>query len=316
MYRSIVVPLDGSPFAEQVLPAAVALATRWDAVLVLLRVHRRLPTRGASEYDALTRRVDDALLLDEARAYLETLPLRLDDAARCRIRTSVVESDGVAETIARVAEQARPALVAMTTHGRTGFARVVLGSVADGVVRRSGAPVLLWRARERWRGEADHGPVTHALVALDGSLFAEEILPHAVALAQAAGARCTLAQVVSPVRAAVPTIGEIPLHAPWSPGAREPDWTSTQDELRGAEGYLERTAAEMRDGCLLQVDHRVEVDERPGDALLRIAHATGADLVAMTTHGRGASRLVIGSVADAFIRESSCNLLLMRPLVS
>ncbi len=124
-YRTICVPLDGSPLAEQALATAQPIAARIGATLLLVCV-----VTG-----------DDIV---EARKYLEGVAERLR-ADRFNVQTHVVE--GIpADQIVYVAQTDHADLIVMATHGRTGLRQIWLGSVASKVVHRSELPVLLVRA--------------------------------------------------------------------------------------------------------------------------------------------------------------------------
>ncbi|MGH7796001.1 MAG: universal stress protein [Candidatus Binatia bacterium] len=151
---SIIVPLDGSPLAESVLPTVVELAKVLDASVLLFRAFE-LPAKAyygredyLPDYDALKNRVRD-----EAQGYLDEQVAALKAQGLERVSALLREGLG-AEEIIRWAKEHPDSLVAMCTHGRSGVKRWVLGSVTEKVVRLSGDPVLVMRgSREarRWR---------------------------------------------------------------------------------------------------------------------------------------------------------------------
>jgi nucleotide-binding universal stress UspA family protein len=161
MYKHILVALDGSANAEVVLPYAEALASKFDSRVTLLRAttpavdlippgaigmvagdltaYGRVPPQIA--YDEAEAVMDAES--KEAAAYLTGLADRLTQQG---IRAQVdITNARASEAILRRADELGADLVAMTTHGRSGLARALLGSVADEVVRRSNVPVLLVR---------------------------------------------------------------------------------------------------------------------------------------------------------------------------
>ena len=143
MYKRIVVPLDGSELAEQVLPTVIELANCTGAEISLLRV----PEFPVFEYLMPPPEVGRTLqeqARDEARQYLDRLATNLRESG-LRVRTQVVVDDAVYSTILSIAQESGADLIAMSTHGRTGLARMVMGSVADDVVRHTDLPVLLVR---------------------------------------------------------------------------------------------------------------------------------------------------------------------------
>jgi nucleotide-binding universal stress UspA family protein len=147
MYRRILIPLDGSETAEAILPFAEALAGPLDAEVVLLRVVEPIsPAEAMASAGIVT---PDTLTLREleAKAYLFDLEGRL---ARKGLRTRTRLALGApADWILTVAGDTGADLIAMATHGRSGLRRVVLGSVAETVLRASPVPVLLVPARSR-----------------------------------------------------------------------------------------------------------------------------------------------------------------------
>ncbi len=145
MYRKILVPLDGSKVAEGVLPHAKDLAYSQGAELILLNVGANPAMDFAFSDPGIAR---SAILEQEERSkkYMDEIERDLKDAG---FKTSTVLRVGsVAETILGVAEELGVDCIAMSTHGRTGPARWLLGSIADRVVNNSKVPVLLIRATE------------------------------------------------------------------------------------------------------------------------------------------------------------------------
>jgi nucleotide-binding universal stress UspA family protein len=299
MPRSILVPLDGSPFAEHALPLALAVARRLGASIELVLVHE--PSRFP--HPSADLRTPDALIAVAVREhgddYLRGAAERVREATEVPVATRLLEGP-VAETLADEAAGVDAALVVMATHGRGGVSRMWLGSVADALIRRIETPLLLVRPLEG----AAPGPVAHAfrrvLVPLDGSPFAEEIIEPAMALAGTEGVEYHLVQGVYYLNA----VGI-------SPEALVPPVPDY--EVEEAPRYLEGVATGMRTRGAKVVTH-VDVNEPPARALLRYVEEQKVDLVAMATHGRsGVRRLALGSVADKVLRASPVPVLLGHP---
>ncbi len=144
MYRKILVPLDGSKLAEGVLPHAKALAYSEGAELVLLTVAANPTLDFVFSDPGLAQRSEEE---QETRSkkYMVDVESQLK-AAGFKVST-LLRIGSVADTILSVADDMQVDLIAMSTHGRTGAARWLLGSVADRVVRHSKVPVLLIRPR-------------------------------------------------------------------------------------------------------------------------------------------------------------------------
>lgn len=301
MLQTLMVPLDGSTLAEHALPAAVTIARRAGATLHLVRAHEAL----APIADVRLRpEVDDAVRSEELR-YIQRVVARVG-AAGVAARGLVVDG-APAEALARYASEHGVDLVVMTTHGRTGLSRVWLGSVADGVMRRAAVPVLMIRPGDETvdvrRGRLFAG----ILVPLDGSTRAEAVLEPVVALAETTGASLTLLEVVPPAYA-IPQ----PLGAAWTQTALDQERLESRTEL--ADDYLRAVAERLRlrhPG--VEVRTELRVFDRVAPAILERAHSLDFDVVAMTTQGRGASRVLLGSIADKVLRGTALPLLVLRP---
>ena len=145
---SIVVPLDGSDLAEGVLPVVEELAKKLGLEVVLIRAYA-IPygaySTGDGFYDPVNLEAFLARLREETFDYLEkkTAHLKRNGVAK----VSFVAKEGLsADEIIKFARETPANLVAMSTHGRSGVKRWVLGSVTETVVRHSGDPVLVLRA--------------------------------------------------------------------------------------------------------------------------------------------------------------------------
>lgn len=145
MYRRAVVALDGSPVAEAIIPFILEIAGPLDMEVVLLRVNRPIPpeviegSRHVIVEDPETSRVD-------AEEYLAPLAVELRKKG-VRVRTQVRRGQP-SEEIVLAARESGADLIAMTTHGRSGFGRLLFGSVAEAVLRESRLPVFLMRVTE------------------------------------------------------------------------------------------------------------------------------------------------------------------------
>jgi len=154
MFKKILVCLDGSELAEQILPYAVAEALSFEGKLVLFRVVPEpvafspgIPGVGVTPIYTDAMLSDSKMALDEAREYLEKIatPLR-----KKGIKVDTVSIMGRAgEAILSYADRNKVKLIAIATHGRRGLGRGVFGSVADYVLRESGLPMLVIRPQER-----------------------------------------------------------------------------------------------------------------------------------------------------------------------
>jgi nucleotide-binding universal stress UspA family protein len=158
MYKRILVPLDGSELAEQVLPDITQLAGCTGAQVALVRI----PSEPLYDYlvpdpeVALEMRRDIEL---GAETYLEEIASELRSMG-LDVVYHVVWGAPVAATLLQVAQELEVDLIAMSTHGRSGLARLMIGSVADEVVRNSPVPVLLLRPEPPRGGRPEKEKVT------------------------------------------------------------------------------------------------------------------------------------------------------------
>jgi nucleotide-binding universal stress UspA family protein len=285
-FGRLLVALDGSPLAERSLPFARDLARLTRAELILLRAAFVRPPSSDPAGDQLRA-------VREAQDYLDRLADRLGRDLPVECATPY---GSPLEEIPEVARIRGVGLVVLATHGRGGLGRLVLGSVADGLIRRTRLPLLLVRATLPLDGWP--AGLRRILVPLDGSELAAAALAPAAALATLAGARLTLLDVVGP---AIPELRAYEI-------AQLPEGDEALAEQSRI--YLTRQADALREQGL-EVETRVAFGSPA--AQIVAAASEGADLIAMATHARGGlDRLVVGSVADDVLHTAPVPLLLVR----
>ena len=296
MAHTILVPLDGSGFAEQALEPAADIARRTGARLELATAYcSQMPawrTSGAPMHDPRM----DGERIGELKRYLEQAASRvahdLDVSA-----SGVLLHGSAAEVLARHIAERPPQLVVMTTHGRGGLSRFWLGSVAEDLMRLAHSPILVLKPRE---GEPlrSFAP-REILVPLDGSERAERVIEDAAWLSARESVRFTLLRIVAPPLATpYPTI-----FAGGSAVDADEVMAAAQDRLQLATARLSARG--------FQVDGRVVLDSEVARAIL--AASGGTDLIAMATHGFDAvRRLLVGTVADKVVRAAQVPVLLRR----
>ncbi|MBI2199597.1 MAG: universal stress protein [Candidatus Rokubacteria bacterium] len=135
----ILVPLDGSLLAEGAIQTAAGLARESGAALVLLRAAEAHTLPGADPTDA------QVAVVREAEEYLTAVAARLGEEGIKGVETSVWYGSP-ATAIIEAARLQKGDLIVMTTHGRSGLGRLILGSVAESVLRGTTTPILLLRA--------------------------------------------------------------------------------------------------------------------------------------------------------------------------
>ena len=141
-YKKILVCLDGSPLAEAAIPHAQILASDDEAEIVLLRVS----VDPAAEFSFSDPGIADNFIQDmeaETLSYMQSARSKLQKAG-CRT-SFLIRQGAIAETILQTASEIQADVIVMSTHGRSGIQRWLLGSVADRVVTHSNTPVMLIR---------------------------------------------------------------------------------------------------------------------------------------------------------------------------
>lgn len=324
----IIVPLDGSAFSARALATGAAIARKRGAVLHLLSVHSPLvvplPHPDAPVYD---KSFDDAQR-EALQKALEGYANRLQAELGIAPKTAVFEGDPAA-VLSDEAVRRGASLIVMTTHGRGGFTRAWLGSVADELLRRSQVPLLIVRPTDASESEtastsagmgalagvADPStvpvsasespyPFHRILIPLDGSALAEEMLETALGMGIPGETTYILLRIIPVQKTVLP-----PDETFWT--ARE---IAAQNAAReSAAAYLDGAARRIR-----EAGHPVETVVTLGHDIARCimqeAADRGIDLFAISTHARGGlARLRLGSVADKVIRGSACPTLVARP---
>jgi nucleotide-binding universal stress UspA family protein len=301
MLRSILVPLDGTPFGEHALPTALSLARRCKATLHLLHVHTLLEATYAELTLFDGRRLDEEIRRTE-KAYLEKLQKDIETKTGVTVAVRNVDGDNV-PAIHAAADKIAADVVVMATHGRGPLGRFWLGSMADELVRDLPMPLLLVHPKKGAPDLAEDVRFEHILVPLDGTAVAERMLEPAGQFAALHGADLTLLRVVAPV---------YPMMLPTEPAPLGGMASDLLDHIEEIQAQLKKDAGTYLDAVAQRVQRKglevrtmVTVEEAPSSAILEQAHKP-IDLVAMETHGRhGLSRLLMGSIADKVIRGTT-----------
>jgi nucleotide-binding universal stress UspA family protein len=280
VFKRILVPLDGSMQAEQALPYAVTLARKLSAKVILMSAlapAERWAEGGAS-------RPEEEAEEKAARNYLQSVS-RLADNVHADVR---VLWGPAAASICVCADDDAADVIVMTTHGRSGFARWLIGSVSDRVLRTTRKPLVLVHSTE----SPATAPVefNRLLVPLDGSGLAEAALPVARELARSLDASVVLERVVM-------------MPVSWGSEAYQPDPTRLIEYMETeARDYLQKTAGVIKDGVEVQTEVSVGL---PAAVIIDAAAAHHADMIVLTTHGHsGPARWIMGSVADSVVRHA------------
>lgn len=293
-YRKIVIPLDGSLLAEQVFAYVQQLTSPATTELVLVTIlepWRFIPYPG--EPRALPP-------VDPMRTSAETyLACQYEQWQSLGYQVYIYLGEGdAAHEILGVAESSGADLIAMTTHGRSGFERWTLGSVAERVIQGAKLPILLVREATQVRSNQ----LQRLLIPLDGSTWAESALPQAQALAQASGAQILLLQVIQSLDEGNQ---KILFKDKAQVDALYKNWCA------GAEKYLCKVVQGIREAGI-STDYQVLFGD-PDKVICNTVTDESVDLIVMSTHGRsGLSRWYYGSVANKVMRNVTAPLLLLR----
>jgi nucleotide-binding universal stress UspA family protein len=282
-FHKILCPVDFSAGSTNALRAAARLAVRDHAELVVVHVAVTPALIYASETplpaELLTEQLDagDAKL---AEAVTEARALGVANVSALLERGTAWD-----QIVATLADPTFD-LCVIGTHGRTGIARVALGSVAEQVVRHAPCSVLTVRS--------ELAPVRHVLCPVDFSPSAARASELAVHLVEPHGTLTLLHVLDLPVAAS----GEV--HDPGLAAALGPDSS--------------RELAEWRDRLAARTDVTIELRTRlgyPGAQILHeLEHDATIDLVALGSHGRtGLGRVLLGSVAEKITRHAHCAVL-------
>lgn len=295
--RRILCPTDFSDASRRALEHAVALAHWYEAEVTVLHVQPLVPS--VTVFPPMVSPLTLEPLPHER--VIEELRRFSTPAAAAGIRSEVAVRDGSASTEILEAARALPAdLVVMGTHGRGGFERLVLGSVAEKVLRKACCPVLTVPPPTEAGPSARLPLFARILCPVDFSPSSTKALEYALDLAQEAKASLTVLHVVE-----------------WSPGEEVRE--HRHFDVGGYKRYLEEEACRLL-GAHIPEEARLwcEMHETvaTGKAHLEIERAARegkADLIVMGVQGRGAVDLMLfGSTTHHVIRESHLPVLTIR----
>jgi nucleotide-binding universal stress UspA family protein len=301
MFEKILVPLDGSPLAQAILPYVMLVAKGFHSRVILFHV-----AETALDHEAPEQKTYADETMERIRSLAESYLAGVADELRREgidVDTKVVKGQAAAQIVEH-AEQENVGLIAMSTHGRSGLARLVMGSGIDKILRTWEQPVLLVRPRDEGASGEAAGRLSKIIVPLDGSNAAEEALPFAEELAKVLELEVLLIQVIA-------------VETPVAFGPVTPDsWPVPTHVLERldvvASGYLTGLANVLKNkGLTVQWE---VLRGSPGPRIVEFAKGILDSLVVMTTHGRsGFRRWVLGSVADGVVRKTGEPVLVIRP---
>jgi nucleotide-binding universal stress UspA family protein len=292
----MLIPLDGSKVAEQVLPYGRFLAKALGIPTELLGVVDP-ETLVAFANPAQGRHLDTlvAETMSRSAIYLETTARSFQGV---QVKSSVAKGKPEDEVIENAAAD-KNTLIVMATHGRSGIQRWLLGSIADKVLHGTTNHLLLIRASEQGKTDGEV-PLKTMIVPLDGSALAEQAFPDVVNLAK----KMQLQVVLVRAYALPPAIS-----------AEDYGYHSAEllDHLEAeARDYLQGKVNEIKQKGIANVTSVVNTGYG-AEEIIRLARNTPDNLIAMCTHGRsGMKRWVLGSVTERVVRHSGDPVLIIR----
>jgi nucleotide-binding universal stress UspA family protein len=299
MFDHILLPLDGSPLAECVLPHAVALAKAFKSRLTLLRV---VFQKRSENQQSIVNPMDWQMLKSEADAYLKSVQSRLENVD-VQSEPYVMEGNPAQQIIDYTRDE-QVDLIVMSSHGKGGLSEWNINSVVQKVLYRAFVPVMLIRAYH-----ASPEPLTgltydRILLPLDGSKRAECSLPLAKSIGAVQDAKIYLTHIVEePI---------LPTQTPLSKEDRELIHRLTEINVNEAERYLNMIKDQFEG---IDTQTIIETSSKTNIALHNIVERDNIDLVILSAHGySGENRWPYGNITLNFIAYGTTPLIIIQDL--
>jgi nucleotide-binding universal stress UspA family protein len=289
--HKILCPIDFSPGSEAAMRFAIRFARESDADLVLAHSCHIPPLLLASDQAFPAATIQD--ITDEAERMLGVATAEATKVAGKRIPSKLLNGPPTATIVDLLAEDRSFDLVVMGTHGRTGFQRFLLGSVAEKVVRH--APCSVLTVRNEPNPEL---PLFRNVVCpIDFSDSAKQALELAAKLVPTQAATVTLLHVL-----------DLPIAYSGEPLAG----SFVRDLDRRSAEVLAQWADQLRAKLPVPVVTRTVIGA-PGPEIIQFLDHNPVDLVVVGSHGRtGLRRVLLGSVAEKLVRHANCPVLVAR----
>jgi nucleotide-binding universal stress UspA family protein len=305
--KKILCPIDFSDPSRHALHHAVAIARWYESTVTVFHVYVVPP---AAAYGLESPPPVGMVLTPVDREHLITAMARFVESANTAdvaIEFAVGQSMSAASDILQQASAMQADLIVIGTHGRSGFDRFVLGSVAEKVLRKAACPVLTTPARAAEVTAASPVVFKRILCPVDFSDSSLHALNYAMSLAQEADARLTVLHVV---------VYDLEVEAPESPEAVSADRRlSVADYRSRCEEYSRerlRTAVPEAVRAYATVETLLAAG-KPYREILRVAADQAADLIVMGAQGRGGADLMLfGSTTQHVVRQAACPVLTLR----
>jgi len=294
VYKKMLVPLDGSRMGEVVFPFVKELAHRLGLETTCLHICESEESQFAPMHAAYTKWVAD------------TLNRQAADAGRPIKIGGEVTYGQAEEGILKYAAEHGSDFILMSTHGRSGFNRWVLGSVALKVLRHTNVPVWLIRSGAPVSCE---WPKAEVIVPLDGSPAAEAVLPYVSNLVKQWGAEDIDVLLANVCKAPVmPSDFSDEMRQVWEDKRRQEAAITLEEGQQYLDSVQEKLAAEG-----IKAKTQVLMG-KVAEEIINLSSASPYSFIAMSTHGRsGLGRWVYGSIAERVMVGASCPVLMVRP---
>jgi nucleotide-binding universal stress UspA family protein len=308
MYRKMLVPLDGSELAEEVLVYAKELAGRLDIDVDLLHI-----SNPASE---ALKPMEEAYIEHLAESFRKQVEAVQQKTGQGKAKPINVKAELLvgyaAEAILQYADKDGVDLILLASHGRSGIKRWTIGSVAGKVMSATKIPVWLIKSVGTKETPYDKWTNQTLIVSLDGSELAESILPHAEVLTKQRGDTpidVVLVRVAEPLNIPTyysPDISGVTLN--WGNFIQQ----ETQRRKQAAKEYLAKIEEQLKNKGITV--RSVVIEGRPTDEVVEFVNKTPNSMIIMATHGRsGLSRLVYGSVAANVLNGVTRPMFIIKP---
>jgi nucleotide-binding universal stress UspA family protein len=292
MFDKILVPLDTSPFAEQVIPSIIELARSFHSEIDLISIceeHRRQDAGTCRQYLE-----DKASQIEKALAE-ENLKLKKD---------ILIGSPG--QKILSYAAEEKVSLIAMSSHGLSGVTLWPLGSTVDKVLRKTGQPILIIRVKETLKNIQQEDIFKRILVPLDGSELGARVVPYAVELAARFGSEVVLYHVIQTDKHlhSLGRIDTVPI--------REDEMDLMQkrfkEYLEGVKRQFEGSGASIKS---------IVTSGNVAEEIIKYASKNNCGLITLSNHAHsGLEAWIIGSITNKILHAGQTSLLFVPAIES
>jgi nucleotide-binding universal stress UspA family protein len=286
-FTKIMCSVDFSPGSQQAMRTAVRLANEHDAELVLVHAWYLPPTAFAGTYVYAPDIVQT--MSDDAQHALENAVGEARKLGARRVTSRMMNGLPWQQIVEAARREPDLGLLVIGTHGRTGLSRVLLGSVAELVVRHAPCPVLTVRPGN------EPTPYGHVLCPVDLSRPSREAMNVAV-------------ELVKPGSAGIALLHVLELPVSYAGELRIPDFHRELDARSAA--LMDRWTAELEAKVSVPVTQLTRIGHPGAQILALLEHDRTFDLVVMGSHGHtGVERMLLGSVAEKVVRHARCPVL-------